>query len=469
MILFQTKFPISEELTYPIFLDMLSEWIRKSKHYDLQPVFEESTGEFIFESDTEKLMVYVTETFLAAQLCHRKDSDVYTNTYILTHVDEVYLAGIRLERSVLEISSEEVSLTFRLPRLLRELFWQEYGGQDGPLFVDDKSYILRKNDTALVEMIFDVNQSMINPVVYISPFLSNGTYAVDYDGLAGSLLGMAHVVVEGSPYVTKIMQDVTGGKTPMNGAVSVIFPNGGIHTFAITDDYGREILQTEICNYVYRSLANLEMDDAFSFQKLRFQYYMEHNDVADLNEICEELLSEREQEVVLLKSQVQELQERLLTAEQKNLAWRYCQQGSEQSPVDVGFAVTEKDLYDHEISDVILKVLKKEHQAMTGDTTLMLSRKYHVLSDILEHNTFTGHDEEVRKAFKKAVQTGTMTNSGIREMERYGFSVKKNGKSHYQVIYQNDERYMIGMSTTPSDKSSGHNLASTYMNMCFGY
>lgn len=469
MVLFSTKFPVSDDFTQKEFLDLLCSYIRNSDVYHLEPIFEEQeSNEYLFESDSQKLMVYQTKDYVAVQLIDVSDTIVSTDTYILTELNGIRVMFIRLEKTANYISSD-VSFELEIPQLVRNIFWREYGGYDHQLLVDDKPYLLRKKDLELADAILSHTESFILPVVYVTPNQITGQYLLDCNELASRLLGMSHVVAVASPYVVELIQEVVNEHAPGDGDVCVVFPNGSMKLF------GQDVKIEDIVRYIYSANINVTVEDALSFSKLRLSYLLSvADDDRDLSAICDELLSEKDEMINSLRVELDEANRKVsdMTAKADALRLQLSRaKDTSQSDSDnhMDLVVTEKPLYERELEDVILKILKREYDSMTGDKNLMTSRKYHVLFDILKHNQMTDIPNEIIQTFEKSVQGGTVSREGKRTLERYGFEFLKTSSGHHKVVYQNDNRYQTSMSSSPSDNRSGDNLVATYMNMLFGY
>lgn len=472
MVLFSTKFALSEDMSQREFLSMLSSWLCDSSSYSLRPVFNETDKDYEFTSEDgcETLLVYLTDTHLAVQLTKKAVESVFIHTYIMTKVDDMPVMFIRLEKSLVKASAQQ-DFKVRIPRLMREIFWREYGGLDHGILTDDKAYIIRKKDIVLAEDILGRKIEFFNPIVYVSAIESTGHYNVDYDRLASELLGMGHVVVEGSPYISQLIDSKFSDIQPKNGDILVLLPSGETELFLKDDS-----ISTQISDYIRNSMANVVVDDIFSFSKIRLSYMLSKaKGDGELTSICDELLQEKDNEIKILREEINKLEKKSSDLSCKVDSYEQAFKKSKDSESDsddlntFDFVVSESDLYEGELRDVVLRVLQKEYNGMKGDKNLVASRKYGVLGDILANNEITDKADELRDVFKRCIKDGTMSREAIREAERYGFTIAKSGSNHYKILFNGDTRYQMAMSSTPSDKRAGDNLLTTYMNMLFGY
>ena len=91
------------------------------------------------------------------------------------------------------------------------------------------------------------------------------------------------------------------------------------------------------------------------------------------------------------------------------------------------------------------------------------------MANILEQNELTGTDERLSDLLKVAVKTGTIDKRMKADLEKEGFEITNADNKHYKVCYKGDGRYVMAVSTTPSDHCAGENLHSAFSNMLFGY
>lgn len=467
MVLFRTKFPVSNDFTQSEFLNLLGDYVAKSDLYSLKPVFDDAeSGEYIFEDENQKLLVYKTREYVAAQLSKSDDDKMFVNTYILTSLQDVRVMFIRLEQMSNQMSSQ-VDFKLQIPQFIRDIFWREYGGDDNGLFVDDKPFLLRKKDMDLAESIFKKKLQFLNPIVYVTPEADTGHYRIDCYELAAKLLGVAHVMVAGSPYIAELVQTLidTDIELPSDGNVLLLLPNGD------TNSFSSNVTVDMIIDYIYEIMINVTVEDELSFSKLRLSYLLSNTaSDSDLNEICEELLSEKDTTIYSLQKELETVNQQLSDLKAKSDALSYSL-GRSKSDVKTSLQISlnEQPLYEHELEDVILKILRKEYDSMTGDKNLIKSRKYHVLSDIVKSNEVSSVPDEIHDIFDKNMKEGTMSREGVQAAKRYGFEISKCGNGHYKLVYKDDERYQMAMSSSPSDNRSGDNLVTSYMNMLFGY
>lgn len=478
MVLFSTVFPVSRDLTRSVFLSILQNWIGQSSHYsidigDAQEKLSSGQGEGLWKSEdgTESLLMYQTETHLAFQLDKKDDTSMYRNTYVLTEQDGQPVLLMRLEKTLFVAGSPDQRMV-SVPNLMKILFWQEYGGMDRDLMMDDKAFLLRKSNVKQGQAILSGESQFFVPIVYISVD-RNGRYALNYDTLASDLIGMAHVIAEGSPHVAQQIQAGLAEDVPYpdNGEVFVRFPNQSLQRFKKDWAESGHDFAMRIRKCVYRALAEVAVPEYLSFYKIRMDYLAQKLGNSELGAICDELLKEKDVECQGLRDELKKVREQLFQSNQQVETYKASFEKGTGAKTGVCLESEEypKELYPGEIADVILKVLRKELNGMTGDSNLEGCRKYTVLKDLLEHNKLTGKDEEIKKQIKLICKQNRFGELELSELEKLGLIVAKGPNNHYRMCFAGDSRYGVIAPGTPSDSRSMENLASTFNNMLFGY
>lgn len=130
------------------------------------------------------------------------------------------------------------------------------------------------------------------------------------------------------------------------------------------------------------------------------------------------------------------------------------------------------EIYNGEIKDIIIKTLIKERTQMELDNNMRKSRKFFILTNIINSNKdFPKRDpQEIIEAFKNCVNDyGTLTKDGISSLQRLGFSICKEKTCHYKLTFNNDDKVIVLIGSTPSDKRVKNNLIKTFKNKFFGY
>lgn len=465
MVLYRTKFLLSDELSMDSFLELFLSNLSEP-FTDLVDYHQEGEYTVSSEDGNCSFSLYRLDHRLGICMQRTESNMLQTLIYMLRTEDGHPVLFVScIQEWLRAFGKVDLQLFTTAPAFVRTLFWREYGGPDGCLQTDDRPFILRKAQVSIVKQLFSGQLDVMLPVVYVSVTSDTGSYWVDYEALAKRLAGLAHVVVESNPYVAGLIAAETNSMIPSDGAVDVLLPGGESKRFV---EFDLEVMMHTIVEYVCTITSSVAVPDAFSFAKLRLDYLLSQMDEdQNLSALCDSILEEKDREVRTLAEELANAKAELAKAEAHVVSLTSALEQSYE-PVSVGLCATEKALYDGELKDVVLKILQREFDGMKGSPSLRNTRRYTVLSDLLQQNERTGMDEKIRLLFKENTKNGTFGTEEIRNLERVGFSVKTDTSKHYKIVYQNDDRYMISVSKSPSDHRSGKNLVSTYMNMLFG-
>lgn len=482
MVLFNTQFYVNADFDRRILLKFLKEWLISSKRYvfldqEISSIKEDELNyDKTFEADSDKnpdihqeLMLYDMEDACSIHLKVTEGSDIFTNTYVLRGS----VMAISLSKYSKEATIQQSQTQVNIPKLMRQIFWEEYGGMDGDLPTDDKVICIRKSNVQIAADIIAGNVKHINPVVYISTY-QNGRYPLVADMLAQDLVGIAHVVAEGSPVVSKsiynILDDENKDCLPKDGQVCVFMPNGDRVAFN-EDNYNSHVLSKTIKNSLYQAMAMKDVPQEFSFQHIKQGCILgKYKDNDELTELFDSVIADKDSEIAELEDKIKDLTAKVmnLQAKEDSMQKKYLITDDGSNTECVKLVAGEKELYPGEINDVILKLIASTVKSMSGDSTLESSRKYHVLSNLLTLNTVTGQDILISKTLDSALKNGEISGETARQLSAYGFKIIP-CKKHTKIQFGDDERYVAMLSNTVSDYRAGNNIASIYRNLLFGF
>lgn len=482
MVLFNTQFYVNADFDRCILLKFLKEWLISSKRYvfldqEISSIKEDELNyDKTFEADSDKnpdihqeLMLYDMEDACSIHLKVTEGSDIFTNTYVLRGS----VMAISLSKYSKEATIQQSQTQVNIPKLMRQIFWEEYGGMDGDLPTDDKVICIRKSNVQIAADIITGNVKHINPVVYISTY-QNGRYPLVADMLAQDLVGIAHVVAEGSPVVSKsiynILDDENKDRLPKDGQVCVFMPNGDRVAFN-EDNYNSHVLSKTIKNSLYQAMAMKDVPQEFSFQHIKQGCILgKYKDNDELTELFDSVIADKDSEIAELEDKIKDLTAKVmnLQAKEDSMQKKYLITDDGSDTECVKLVAGEKELYPGEINDVILKLIASTVKSMSGDSTLESSRKYHVLSNLLTLNTVTGQDILISKTLDSALKNGEISGETARQLSAYGFKIIP-CKKHTKIQFGDDERYVAMLSNTVSDYRAGNNIASIYRNLLFGF
>ena len=472
MILFRTQFAAAPELTAEMFQDFLTDWLVEKGSFQSKDEYDDSS-EFEKTSEDGKTVIeiYKDDDRVACQLTDTLEDRILTSWYVFDAHDDVHKILIQIASDFKKAGAMNTFQTVLVPdAFLKKIFWEEYGGQDEDIWTDDKPVLIRKKNINIAGNVLLHKKQYLNPVVYVSPY-ANGEYPVNYEFAAETLLGVGHVMAEGSPVITKLVSEMTDGKNPSEGTVGVFLPDGTSRMF---EPDGSD--QTEnVVSFTRDAMRSLAIPDRMSVSKIRYEHMKFRLETA-LNDksaakLYDSVLSDKDSEVASLKEKIDEMQKELSDVKYRNEALQtaFDKVKAKKSQDGVILLSTSEPFYENEIRDVIIKALMKEYDQIKNDKRAKDSRKAAVLKDLIDHNILTGEDDRIRDLFKDIVGKDRINDDAVKRLTREGFTVEKDPGNHWAVTFKGQEKYKTFLASTPSDCRGGQNAVAQYMNMLFGY
>ena len=373
--------------------------------------------------------------------------------------------------------------------ILKNIVWR-FGAKDKEGF-NLTADIERYNDS--VGVLFDKsNPKCLTPSRLLLPFSAvtadDATTLGWCKELAHYLVGSAHVMIPDSPFVNEDIKDAvkTSIDFPDDNHV-LYFCDGFTNLFSLTTDNPKQICETifnkhfrfpaqEMIDSLPEILVSIPPEVAKELEDLRLITETQNETITALKKELSDCKSELDafvEDKGHLTEQKESLTRELasvkgaLTA--KTNALQAMSAGASNTS-SVSFFTPERELYAGELSDVVLKVLKKELSTMQ-DNKIKRSRKYHVLSSIVINNQLTGEDERITEELK-VLLTGTggsnLDGTTIKRLEEMGFTVDLKGV-HPKLIFKDDQRYVHFVASTSGDIRGGKNSLSEITRLLFGY
>lgn len=466
MLLLNTRFAVTPDLDRPSFISMFRLWVQSSTYASCdvpenvleQPEYVTESGS---EEDKRKISIFSLDDLLGVVVESKDKGDNWKLTYGFHDKEEKPYITVTLDKTGMKFGSQD---TFNLPGFLKQLFWNEYGGDDEGLITDNRAVILRKAQIPEYKQDKFLFKERFNPIVYVS-CKKDGSYKIDYDGLAVELMGQAHVIVESSPAVAGMITDFWK-KKPVNGDCTIILPTGETQDISVADDKSFLPIVETVRDCLVRGVSYVF--DPVSLQTRSISAKLASED-KELAALFDDILDQKDSEIKSLKAEIEKLKEDNFKASSKAdaLQGTFESSNSESSANAISFEGDEKDFYTNERKDIILKVLKKELDSISGDANTGASRKADVLRDVLEHNFPSGTDAELTAALKGAFNDGTLTKGGIGRLQSLGFKLIKEKNNHTRILYNGDPRYASVIASTSSDYRQVENFVSDFTKVCF--
>ena len=493
MLLFNSQFKTKPEFTQEEFLSLIQKWLKttlqspkntyhfsKESLAEIEDLKKKKTGDVLLVSEDNVKTIHLirTESAIGASVTSDYKSDVHTSSYVLR--DQVMTIQLSLNQRT--ITSFNHYPEVHIPNLMKRIFWEEFVDTDEIIPTNDKALYINKSDvnTFVRPVLLEHKVKPIMPIVYISSFAS-GRYALNTDVLASDLIGIAHVVVEASPAVSEKIAEITAPYFEKSeffdfaedGSVAIYMPGGYMERLSVSKS-----LAYDLKTRLYRATTLMPIESKYLFNNLSQAKILDkYKDDEELTELFDSIVKDKDNETKVLNDKIAELEEELkniktenmnLKAAKDSMSKKFLITDGEGSTECCKLVCGEKEIYDGEINDVVLKALTSMADSMSSDPNMKESRKYHILTNLLSLNMTTGQDDVISKAIKEALKDGTVSSDSVRQLSLYGFKVIHE-KKHDRLQFGDDNRYSVIVARTPSDGREGKNCASIFTNTLFGF
>lgn len=447
-------------------------WMAENQCSPFDTYLQEKTDDFEMKGSGQKVEILDVDGLMLTQIKSETD-DFKRNTYMIFREkdkdsDPIIFVGETLDLKKVGISISEENTGMFAKEFVQTLFLNELEAtMDGSIQNFDRTIFLHGTDLGKYKTLLSLaDKEFKMPVLYL-PYGAS-SYAREFEA---PFIGRLHILAESTPVVAKKLKEMMGDNS-YSSNLTMIIPGGESKQITAVDgsfDVQDAIGKTK--DLLQAFLAERPVDKKFSLSAIREEQLMKKfSGDADLKAVFDEILADREAEIATLSKELTAVKAQLHDEQVKNSSLQSSFEKMNDGMDSGMFKTTEKPMYEHEIEDIILKVLEKERDSMSSDAALKTSRKYHVLCDILAHNFPSGTDTYLSGLIKEVFEKGSLTRDGIRRLQSSGFTVTKNDrKAHYRILWHDDERYAATYSATGSDFRGGKNCASDFSNMCFGY
>lgn len=467
---FSAEFPIDPKKSVVEVVQLACDWIASRLHSKVAtPDIHQlpMNDERIDTAGSERITVAkasLGDTAIAGARFERpKGRQVWTNSVVALKTPEKVLVSI-------QVRSEALNATDHLrpppkPYFIREALSKLGGGFDGELQVTGRAIRLAPEEASgAARLIAGLARNTL-PIVYVTADSEN-SYMCNPDELASLLSGMAHVVVGPNPVFSREVKLLTKrhdffSSILHDGAVGIYWPSLNSKQATPWKLYGFGVPSQEIVNdvTVALSLFTKRSNCNWSFLKETISRArierLKASGSSNVQEYIEAFESERVgnlQRIDELEQESRRLQAeiRRLSASQRSTKGGLIEQGSE------------RDLYEHEIRDIIVGALQAAARDAGPDTRLE-----HVLQDLLAANPSSGTRERLAGNIKAVLRDyRCMTRDTRDALINMGFTLSSGG-AHHKLVYQDDERYTFTLPKTGSDRRGGLNSASDIVRKLF--
>ncbi len=474
MLIFSTRLPVKETLTKGKFFELVIRWNQDSPHHRIDGI--EWDGGYRHRWGDMKNMLEITEyNDVAAAHFVQSEHGVHWTTEFIFHTERREI-GIYLSREATE-NTVYFHKEFKPPYFLKLLMRENVLGSDGGLTISEYPHSFgatADEQQVLTQLCLEDAGAFRLPVVYLTRDWFTEHCIVDEGELGRRLCGVAHVLVESDKDVSRTLKDLCHGKNVYNGGMAIYFPSvsAAAKRFIPYDGMDVEKVMTQMVRIIFRYMnqqkrERLDTWDGIQMMQMRRQADQLLEEKRRIEETRKQTSKEKEQywkekeqywgEYVKAQKQVEELtkQNARLQSELAGLRARVDSMG--ENPLL--YYGDEREFYQGEMLEFVRTALSEKLDRLPKEKDRHL-RCADVLQDLLNAN----ESEEIqaqRQTELKRVLKGerTLTASIRRTLIDMGFRITSEGK-HHKLTYYNDDRYIVTMSKSGSDRRGGDNLIS---------
>lgn len=467
MVTYTTKFPVNELFDKEEFVKKVIEWNQGSRFDKIDNLawdFQDYEHEWSQDNISLKIQEIKSESIVASRLSKEDEHGMWFTDFVLNILQGTLAISVSLETT--EFTTDFFP-TYYPPYFVKMVLFGEYAGDDNGIQVQNKEH----NVAECLSFFEDIVTKRITsrlPVVYVARTM-DGSNPLDVNKLAFRLQGAAHVICEPEEGIQfDGLTDILDSLEAKAGKIFIFYPSHNKKSRILNltgSSRDAEYLEDRIVNDVYnymnsRMRKTIDTWDGVSIEKLHIinrNLLTDHSAIEEENknlyDVFGEQLEKLEESNVKLSNEVQRL-----TAELQGLRMRY----SDKGHTPVLYLGEERDLYMGEIREIILEIMSEYKKTCKED-----SRRWHVISDLLESNEFKGLPEKRREQLKNALRGYKSLNGSLKSiLETLGFEISDDGK-HYKWTYYGDHRYVVTAAKTCSDGRAGMNLSSVIDKLVF--
>ena len=400
-----------------------------------------------------------------------ENNELWTEDLVLRGDDHRLQLRLAREKAFL---SADFDKNFKVPYIFKKLVRDGISGQDNDLAVVDTPIFVGEENCRMIADIINGNRNYILPVVYVSHFFSGeDEYALDVVELAKDLAGSAHVLVEKTSIISRILKELTNNNNPYNGAVDIYFVDASFRYIKQAENTYNQF-RHKITRAIFVRMSMRNIDEDSSLSAIRINNKIKRIKASDketqlLRYKNERLEEEKRNNEELLKYAIDEnsrLEKLNNQLENKNIALKMAleSKGNTNDGDSIMLYIKEKQFYEDETKRFVLNLIKRSIDTY-GDNEKEW-REYHILSDIIDNNHVSEEGESIKNKLYSVLKNDNQKRIEVYELSQIGFEIEKN--SHDKYIFHDDDRYTLTIANTPSDFRNRENLAHEAVKLIFG-
>lgn len=475
MLIFSTKLPVKETFTKQKFFELVVRWNQDSPHHRIDGI--EWDGGCRHRWGDMKNMLEITEydDVAAAHFVQNEQFGVHWTTEFILHAGRKEI-GIYLSREATE-NTVYFHKEFKPPYFLKLLMRENVLGADVGLHISGYPHSFgatADERQVLTQLCLEDDGTFRLPVVYLTRDWFTEHCVIDEGELARRLCGVAHVLVESDKDVSRALKDLCNGQNVYNGGMAIYFPSvsATAKRFVPYEGMDTEKVMTQMVRMIFRYMNQQKREridtwDGIQMLQMRRQADQLLEEKRRIEETRKQTSKEKEQywkekeqywgEYVKAQKQVEELtkQNARLQSELAGLRARVDSMG--ENPLL--YYGDEREFYQGEMLEFVRTALSEKLDRLPKEKDRHL-RCADVLQDLLNANESEEIQAQRQTELKRVLKGArTLTASIRRTLIDMGFRITSEGK-HHKLTYYNDDRYIVTMSKSGSDRRGGDNLIS---------
>ena len=223
MLLFSTKLPVNDTLTNNEFVKLVIKWNQGSPHDKMDSIVWDGISKNVkFSEGKRTLAIEELRAYNIVAARFRKEDDngiVWTSDFVLNNNDKRLV--VRLDREATEDTTIFIP-KFNVPHLVKMLIKDNYVAKDKELEISEEAIVVDKTNYKIIEDILLKKERYMLPIVYVTKTWA-GNYPIDIYKLSKRLQGVAHVLKEVDPVVSKFLQKSCDGKNVHHGGIGIYY------------------------------------------------------------------------------------------------------------------------------------------------------------------------------------------------------------------------------------------------------
>lgn len=422
MLSFSVEFPVRPSHQSKEFLETIRLWILGSKHTNFSksdlpelPLDEK----WCVEKNSERLDTLSVRDpdyeIVAIRYVKSENTISWETEIVFSRTNFDSWVGVRTSRDSNQFSTALPPA--KKPVVVKQLLQKLGEAIDGPLTIREGAHKLTNDEIPLAASLIAGSSGCYLPVVYVSSGF-DGSYALDFDGLAKQLSGMAHVVLEPNRAFSARLKIEVNSANVYGGAVGIYWPNAQGRQIRYIGREGAkfENLESIVVEEIRSALLNRRplsrctwsaAEEALSRRVVADLKQKGSNAVEEYTEAFDAEIKAKNERIADAEKEIKRLQNEVRKLE--------AQSGDS---ADIALALTsEQDLYPNECRTFILEAIEDRFANVVDD-----SRRAHVLRAIISDNPSSNLLKDQREQIKNILRNyRKMDAQTRRDLERLGF------------------------------------------------